>query len=80
VSFINLESKTQNENDILRRDLNKIEQAINIQQQIIDLASRTSDPSPGDTSGKIQIWYRRDLQQIRFNDNGTTYKLQASLA
>lgn len=80
MAFINLESKIRNEDDILRRDLNKIEQTINIQQQIIDLESRTTDPNPGDTTGKIQIWYRRDLKELRFNDNGTTYKIAAVVA
>lgn len=76
MTLINLESKTVNPDDLLRRDLTKIEQTINNQQLLIDLQSRTSDPNPGDTTGKIQIWYRRDVQQIRFNDNGTIYKLQ----
>lgn len=80
MTFIKLESTKTNLDDTLRRDLSKIEQQINIQQQLLDLLSRTSDPNPGDTTGKIQIWYRRDLQQIRFNDNGTVYKLQAVLA
>lgn len=80
MSLIKLESANTNPDDLLRRDLKKIEQQINIQQQLIDLLSRTSDPNPGDTTGKIQIWYRRDLLQIRFNDNGTVYKLQAVAA
>lgn len=80
MALIHLDSKTVSDNDILRRDMTRIEQQINLQQQILDLQSRTSDPNLGDTSGKIQIWYRRDLQQIRFNDNGTTYKIQASVA
>lgn len=80
MALINLDSKTQNDNDILRRDMTRIEQQINIQQQIIDLQSRTSDPNLGDTTGKIQIWYRRDLKEIRFNDNGTTYKIAAVAA
>lgn len=78
---IHLDSKTSNEDEVLRRDFNKIENAINLSQQIMNLDSRTADPSGlGNTSGKIQIWYRSDLQQIRFNDNGTTYKIQASAA
>lgn len=80
MALINLESKVSNPDDQLRRDLNKIENQINLQQSVMDLASRTSDPSLGNTTGKIQIWYRRDLQQIRFNDNGTVYKIQASVA
>ena len=80
MALIHLESKTVNADDLLRRDLTKIEQQINIQQQLLDLQSRTSDPNPGDTSGKIQIWYRRDLLQIRWNDNGTIYKLQGVAA
>lgn len=78
---INIESKISNTDDTLRRDLGKLENAINLAQEIINLDSRTSDPSGlGNTTGKIQIWYRRDLQQVRFNDNGTVYKLQAVVA
>lgn len=81
MSQIHLDSKTTNEDPALRRDLGKLENAINFGQKIMNLESRTSDPTGlGDTSGKIQIWYRRDVQQIRFNDNGTTYKIQASVA
>ncbi len=80
MALIHLESKTTNPDDLLRRDLTRIEQQINTQQQLLDLQSRTSDPNPGDTTGKIQIWYRRDVQQIRFNDNGTVYKIQATAA
>lgn len=76
MALITLDSKIINEDDLLRRDMSKIEQQINIQQKIINLQSRTSDPNPGDTTGLIQMWYRRDLIQIRFNDNGTIYKLQ----
>lgn len=80
MTLISLASKNNNPDQILRHDMSKIEQTINGQQLMIDLKSRTSDPNPGDTSGKIQIWYRSDLQQIRFNDNGTVYKLQAVVA
>lgn len=78
---IHLDSKTSNEDQALRRDFFKLEQAINLSQDILNLESRSEDPTAlGNTDGKIQIWYRSDLQQIRFNDNGTTYKLQASVA
>ncbi len=78
---IHLDSKTTNDNSVLRRDLNKIETAINLSQEILNLDSRTADPTGlGNTTGKIQIWYRSDLQQLRFNYNGTIYKIQASAA
>lgn len=80
MALIRLDSKTTSDNDMLRRDMNRIEQAINLAQSIIDLESRTADPTLGNTTGKIQIWYRRDLQEIRFNDNGTTYKIAAVAA
>lgn len=78
--LIHLSSKTLAESDNMRRDFFKIETAINSAQQILDLQSRSSDPNPDDTSGKIQIWYRSDLKEIRFNDNGTVYKIAATPA
>lgn len=80
MALIVLDSKISSTDEALRRDFTKIEQTINLQQSVLDLESRTADPVPGNTTGKIQIWYRRDLQQIRFNDNGTVYKIQAVVA
>lgn len=80
MALIHLDSTTASSDDMLRRDMTRIQQQINLQQQVMDLASRTTDPSLGDTTGKIQIWYRRDLKEIRFNDNGTTYKIAAVAA
>ena len=80
MALIHLETKTTSDDPQLRKDMQRIQDAINIQQSILDLESRTADPNPGDTTGKIQIWYRRDLKEIRFNDNGTTYKIAAVAA
>jgi hypothetical protein len=80
MAFIALDSTTNSPDDMLRRDMTRIQQQINLQQQVMDLESRTADPTLGNTTGKIQIWYRRDLKEIRFNDNGTTYKIQAVAA
>ena len=78
MALIQLESKTLSQDENVRRDMHRVESAINGLQAVMELESRTIDPSGlGNTTGKIQIWYRRDLQQIRFNDNGTMYKLQA---
>lgn len=80
MALIHLDTRTSGETPEIRKDMQRIQDAINLQQSILDLESRTADPTLGDTTGKIQVWYRRDLQQIRFNDNGTTYKIQAVAA
>jgi len=78
--LVNLETTTAAKEDVTRRDMLKVQNAINSQQSIMDLESRTSDPSLTGTTGKIQVWYRRDLKELRFNDNGTTYKIAATAA
>lgn len=77
---IHIQSKTSNPDDILRRDLLHVEQEINGQQSILELDSRTADPSVTSGTGKIKIWYRSDLNEIRFNENGTVYKIAATAA
>lgn len=64
----------------VKDNLIKLQDSINSLQSIFELDSRSSDPTLEDSSGKIQIWYRSDVQQIRFNDNGTIYKIQAAAA
>lgn len=64
---------------ILRHDLETIQDQINLQQARPEIDSRSDDPSNLPTSsGKLVMWYRSDLQELRFIHNGTKYKISAT--
>lgn len=78
---INLQSSKKLEDPILRHDLKTIEDQINLMQERPEIDSRSDDPSGIPTSsGKLVMWYRSDLQELRFVHNGTTYKIAATPA
>jgi hypothetical protein len=78
---ISLRSVASNQDEVLRDDLKRIQDAHNIGQQYLELDSYTADPSGFETTtGKIYAWHRSDLQEIRYRYNGTTYKIAATAA
>lgn len=78
---VQLTSKNSVQDPRLRDDIITIQDTINRQQEVLDLDSRTSDPTGFETTtGKIRMWFRRDLQELRYVDNGTTYKIAAVAA
>lgn len=63
----------------LRRDIGQLRDGINNLQRVLDMERRSDDPASPGSGGNIKLWYRSDLQQLRFWDNGTKYKIQAAI-
>ena len=67
------------DDDVLKQDILALKNAHNRSEEILQLDTRTDDPSGlPTTTDKVYIWFRSNTspQQVRFLYNGTTYKLE----
>lgn len=57
----------------LRTDIKTLRDAHNLSEKILELESRTSDPSGlPTTSAKAYFWFRSDTDQLKVYNNGVT--------
>ena len=75
-----IEVQYRGEDRNLRQDLKNLRDAHNQSEVLLELESKTADPSVTASSDKVYVWYRSDLNEIRANNNGTVYKVALTAA